>query len=147
MAIGVEAEDFQIAVDAARQRRARDAAKPADQLEVLTRGEVGVEARLLRDVADNGLICEELLVDIDPAPADASAIGPQQADDHPDRGALATAVRAEQPDDRAGRGVQRQRAHGGDAAIAFPYLVDVEHVSLRSVLRRSAAGARSTRMR
>ena len=54
--VDVEAEEMQEAVDLLLQRGRRDASKPSAEAQILGPGEVGVDVRLLRHVADPRLV-------------------------------------------------------------------------------------------
>src|SRR5258706_8712 len=116
----------------ANQRGARDAAQPPYKFQVLRRREIRIEARFFGYVADDRLIVLQLLLDVDASPTDHAASGSKQSDDHAHRRALTRPVAAKKPDNVSRLRAETQRPHCWNAAIAFPDLVDLEHVRLQS---------------
>ncbi len=144
--VGVEAEQLEVAIRAADQRGARDSAEPADQLEVLRRGEIRIEARLFRHVADQRLVVEQLPSNVDAAPPDDAAGWSSKPDDHADGRGLAGSVASKQADDLSRLRAEAERPHSRKAAVAFPDVIELEHVRLQwratcARLRRHSAGS------
>jgi hypothetical protein len=102
-------------------------AEPADQAQVLDGRQVGIEPRLLGEVADTRLMLDEPVVNVGAVPADVAAGRRQQPDDDLHRGRLARAVGSEQADHFARPGREREVPHRGDAVIALRDVDDFEH--------------------
>jgi hypothetical protein len=94
-------------------------AQAADELEVLERGEVGVDVRFLRDVAEGGAVGLEIGANALPFEEDLAAVGFEQAGDDLDGGGLAGAVGTNVADDFAGAKAEADVLDGRQAAIAF----------------------------
>ena len=91
------------------------AVQPAQELELLQHDHAGVEAALLRHVAEGAA---RLRVDVRAAPAYFAAVEGDHADDRPHRGRLAGAIGAEEAEDLAGRHGERQPVQGDHIAVA-----------------------------
>jgi hypothetical protein len=76
--------------------------KAADQLQVLDGGEVGVQLRLLGYVSDQALVVTQVVCTSTRFHPDGTERRPEQADQHPDGGALAGPVRSQQSQHPAG---------------------------------------------
>ena len=114
-----------------------------DEVDVLVRGEVGVERELLGHVAD--------LLAGRPAEAarvlaqhlDFAVIGVEGAGDHPDRRRLAGARRADDAEDRAGRHREVDAEHAGAVAEVAGRVAE-DHERLAADGRRSRVRSRSS---
>src|SRR5262249_35025258 len=90
----------------------RNGVDVAIEVEVLADGEIGVEAELLRDVADHPLHLLRLPPDVVSAHPRPSRGRGEHPAEHPDHGRLAGPVRAEQPEDLSLRDREVDAIHG-----------------------------------
>ena len=93
---------------------AGQAVNASPEPDVLVDGQQLVEREPLRHVADPLFDALGVGRDIDAADERGARGGPQQAAQHPDRGGLARAIAAEEPEDLAARDVERQVVDGDE---------------------------------
>ena len=105
------------------RRAARHAVQPAQVLELFQHDHAGVEAALLRHVAEGAA---RLAVDGRAAPAHLAAVQGDHADDGPHGRRLAGAVGAEEAEDLAGRHGERQPVQGDHVAVAPPQVEELQ---------------------
>src|SRR5262249_12410470 len=96
--------------------RARHALQLHDEAQVLDDAQVGVERRVLREVADRAPAGERLDRGIAAADADRAGGGREDTGEDAHRRRLAGAVRAEEADDLAAGDVEGDAGNGFDAA-------------------------------
>ena len=99
----------------------------ADELEVFKTGEVRVEVRFFRDVAEDAAKGDHIVVNVAAVKENAAVIGTQQAGNDFDCSGFAGAVGAEETDDLAGRDLEADILHGGDAPVASEKTLELEH--------------------
>src|SRR5262249_6813510 len=90
---------------------------PGAEPEVLLGGQVEVECRLLEDDADLTADAERLALDVEAGDPRRAARRLEQRRQHPDRGRLAGAVRAEEAEELAGTDVEVDRVDRPDATV------------------------------
>jgi len=111
--------------------------------QLLWRGEV-IDARLLHRKADAPAHLDRVTDDVEAGHAGMPARWPDQGAEHPDRGRLAGAVRAEYSERLAGPNAQRDAAHRfGAVGIGLGQVVEHDRVA-GSAPGRNALGARDT---
>ena len=77
-------------------------AQPADELQIFEPGEVGVEMRFFRHVAESAAKRDHVVANVVAFEEHMSVVGPQHAGNDFDGGRFARAVGAEEADDLAG---------------------------------------------
>src|SRR5262249_61633194 len=115
----VEREALAQRAPAALQRVALEPEQAGVELDVLAQREPGVEAHLLPNVADVIAAPPGPGDDVDAVDLDRAGGGPEQADQHADRRALAGPVAAEKGEDGAGLDRDAQVVDGGEVAEAL----------------------------
>ena len=104
-----------------------ETAQPADKLQILEAGEIGVEVRLFRHVSDRAAKGDHVVANVAAFEEHVAVVGPQHAGDHFDGGGFAGAIGAEKADDFAGGDCEADVLNGGDAAIASEEMVQLQH--------------------
>ena len=99
----------------AARSRARHALQPRDEAQVPVDAQVGVEGRVLREVADGAPARERLAQRVVAGDPHRAAGGREDAGQDAHRGRLAGAVRPEEADDLAARDPEGDAAHRVDA--------------------------------
>ena len=84
-----------------RAQAIRESAQAADEIEMLTARQEGVEVRVLRYVADASFVLDQAIADVDPVEPDLAGRGFPQSGQDGDRGGFARPVRPQQTEDRA----------------------------------------------
>ena len=108
-----------------RSSPARQVHEPADQAQVLAAGEVAVDRRVLAGEPDRAPHRVRLVRRRrGRAPSARPPSGGSSVVEHPDRGGLAGAVRAEQAEDRAGRHLEVDAGQRDDVAEPFDQPLD-----------------------
>src|ERR671935_790555 len=110
-----------------------DAPQAGVELEVAATRQRAVDDRVLEDDAADGAGLPRLRGDVETGQLRRAAGRCDRRGEHPDGGRLAGAVRAEQPEDLAGRDVEIDALHGGDSAwIDLSELPYFDHFGLLS---------------
>ena len=111
----------------------RDAVDAAEEVDVLFHGQVVVERKFLRHVADVLLDGFRLRGDVQPADRRAARSGLQQAAQHANGGGFARAVRAQESEDFAAADVEIDMIHGDEIAEALHQVVDFDGIRLHAL--------------
>src|SRR5438094_1144190 len=143
LAAGVELER----VDQAREIGLVDAAaQPREVLEDLAAGEVRVQRRLARHVADETLDLDRLPPAVEPRDACRAAVGPDEGHEDADRRRLAGPVRAEKSEDLSLRHREGDVEDGPLPSVALVELLDLDdgrHLRLLTQTTRGGPSGRS----
>jgi hypothetical protein len=99
--------------------------QPCDEVQVLANGEVVVEAKLLRHIADLALDGGRLGDDVQPQAGAAARVRGQEAAQHADAGGLAAAVGAEEAADAPGSHLDVDVVDHGTPAVVLGEASDV----------------------
>ena len=113
----------------------------AVERDVLADGEVLVEREALAHVADVALDALGLAGDVVSGDGRAAGGGREQTGQHPDRGGLAGAVRAEEAEHLAGADVEGDAVDGGEGAEAARQIGDVDR-EVAALMPRACLPAR-----
>ena len=105
--------------------RFRQAAQPADQLQVFQAGEVWIYVRLFRDVTETPLEADQVVADVGAVPEDLAGGGGQQAGEHFHGGRFAAPVGPQVSCDLARRDGKRHVIDYGAIAIFLREPADV----------------------
>jgi len=109
-----------------RDGAAVDAVQLGVQAQVLRRGEVAVERRVLEHQADVPADLVALTGDVEAAHAGGAGGGPRERAEHVDRRALAGAVRAEEAEDLAASDREGHATDGLDLAVGLDEVLDLD---------------------
>src|SRR6185436_2582865 len=96
-----------------------EAAEPARQLEELSATHPGVEARVLVEIAEPSMELRPIEASLDPGDGGAPGRRLRESGQDPDRRGLARPVRAEQPEDRAGRNIEIEPIERQDGPVSL----------------------------
>ena len=118
------------------------AVQPREVGELLLDAHLGVQAALLRHVAEPGA---QGLVDGPALPPDRAGVGGQDAEDDAHRGGLPGAVGAHETEHLAWRNGEREPVQGHHVAVAARQSVELEHPYIRSTILPSLPPARNGR--
>lgn len=114
--------------------------EPRRVVEVLFCGAVGVEPDVFGHVANLLLHLDWVGGDLGPVDGARARGRLDEPDEHQDGGALAGAVRAEQPEDLAGGDLEAEVVHGSDAVVDLGQVVAADH-------RRSSVSSPSSKQK
>src|SRR5690606_22249015 len=101
--------------------------EPCRIVEVLFCGEIGVEPDVFGHVADFLLHLDRVGGDLGPVDVACARGRLDEPDEHQDGGALASAVRTEQPEDLAAGNLKAEVVHGSDAVVGLGQVVAADH--------------------
>jgi hypothetical protein len=108
----------------------RKTPETADQFEILAAGEIGVQMRFLRHVAEALLVGDEVLANVDPVKINVTACGLDEAREDLNGCALAGTVRAEITEYLATLNLEGDILYGGDARVELSESLYLQHLLL-----------------
>jgi len=119
MATLVERKELEEVVDLVVEDPWRQAAQPADKLQVFPSGKVVVQLGIFGDIAQCALVFDELLLNVESPIQNAALAGKQQAGEHLHGRALARSVGAKIAEHLARLNRETDFAYGGNAGVAL----------------------------
>ena len=130
VAVGPEPDEVEQVIHLGFERAAGDAAEPAGELEILAAAEVGIEVRLLGNIAEAALEGFEIEADVLAVHGDAAGGGLEKSGEHLDGGAFSGAVGAEIAENFTRPDGEADAIYGGGADEGLSQVVGFEHEGL-----------------
>src|SRR4029077_2821052 len=114
-------------VDLGFQDGSRHASQPADQLQILTAGQVRIEVGLFGNIADAGLKARHVVEHASALKANLALAGLEQPDDHLHGGALPCPVRTDISEDLTWFQIETDVVHHRDAIEPLRQPTNLKH--------------------